>query len=70
MERNSVISSNISKIWYDFESSVLWVIFTNWWEYHYEAVPIEIFEGIMSAWSKWTFFADYVKDLYSYINVN
>lgn len=66
MERLPVKSSNLKSIGYDESSSLLEVEFKDASIYHYFAVPINIFRGLMSANSKGSYLQDHVKDRYTY----
>ncbi len=66
MYRRPVDSTLIRSIGYDLASSVLEVEFVGGHVYEYEDVPLSIYSELMAAESKGTYFNDFVKDLYSY----
>jgi hypothetical protein len=64
MERQLVSSSNLNSVGYETESAILEVSFRNGRTYQYYQVPVAVWQGLMSAYSKGRYFADYVKDRY------
>ncbi|MEU0000794.1 KTSC domain-containing protein [Streptomyces microflavus] len=68
MQRHPVISSNIKSIGYDHTSSILEVEFFSG-VYHYHSVPETVFSAFLSAASHGRYFAQVVKDRYSYTRV-
>lgn len=66
MYRRPVDSSLIRSIGYDLASSVMEVEFMNDHVYEYKDMPLSIYSELMAAESKGTYFNDFVKDLYSY----
>lgn len=69
MERQSVSSSSISAVGYDFDSSTLEIQFLNGGVYQYSGVPESTYKRLMSAASKGSFVADRIKDRYPYRRV-
>jgi hypothetical protein len=61
MRRVAVQSSNIASVGYDPTSSTLEIEFHNGGIYQYSNVPESIYNGIMSAASKGTYFDQYIK---------
>ena len=66
MLREPVSSSNIESIGYDLDSSILEISFLNSGIYQYYNVPEIIYDGIMSAGSKGSYFHQNVKGKYQY----
>lgn len=64
MERQLVSSSNLNSVGYDTESAILEVGFRNGRTYQYYQVPVAVWQGLMSAYSKGRYFADCIKDRY------
>lgn len=62
-----VHSSNVRAIGY--ESGTLVVAFHGGGKYAYLGVPESVYQSFMSAFSKGGFFADHIKDRYSYERV-
>ena len=70
MERTPVQSSSVSSVGYDRDSSTLEIEFLNGSVYQYFGVPESIFNGLMNAPSKGTFFDQFVKKAgYSYARI-
>ena len=65
MKRTTVRSSNIRSVGYDPESRTLEVEFHTGGVYRYSGVSETIFQGLMRAASKGSYFHDHVKDRYS-----
>jgi hypothetical protein len=61
MERLPVQSSNLVSVGYDPETLTLEIEFHNGGIYQYIGVPPEIYEGLISAGSKGTFFHQFIK---------
>lgn len=61
MNRQKVLSSNISSIGYEEESSVLEIEFVNGGLYQYFSVSKSLFLSLMSATSHGIFFDRYIK---------
>ncbi len=66
MLMQNVISSNIVGIGYDPETMRLAIRFRSGEVYTYMNVPHEVYDGIMSATSKGTYHAQYIKNVYPY----
>lgn len=64
MERQSVSSSNLHSVGYDQESAVLEIKFKEGGVYQYSGVPLDRYERLMSASSKGSYFASYIKNSY------
>jgi hypothetical protein len=60
MERTAVTSRNIVSIGYDPSSSTLEIEFKDA-TYQYYGVPADIYEGLLQAPSKGSFFAQYIR---------
>jgi hypothetical protein len=69
MDRQYVSSSNIRSIGYDPDSATLEVEFTSGGIYQYFNVPDYRYERLMSAYSKGSYFADNIRDVYQYRKV-
>lgn len=61
MNREPVQSTNLASVGYELESSTLEIEFHSGGIYQYFQVPSEIYEGIMNAGSKGSFFDLYIK---------
>lgn len=66
MERVSVSSSNIASVGYDKEEQTLEVEFNSGAVYQYFQVPVNVYEGLISASSVGKYFNANVRDVYSY----
>jgi hypothetical protein len=65
--RRPVESSLIRSVGYDLASSVLEVEFVEGGRvYEYYDVPLSIYSDLMAAESKGSYFNDYIRDMYSY----
>ncbi|MDZ7336742.1 MAG: KTSC domain-containing protein [candidate division KSB1 bacterium] len=70
MQRVPVQSSNLASVGYDPVSSILEIEFHNGGIYQYLGVPQEIYDGLMYAASKGSYFHHYIKEAgYSYAKV-
>ncbi len=69
MLRQLVSSSNLSAVGYDPGQAVLEIEFHNGGVYQYFDVPAEIYEGLMGAGSKGSYFHAYIRDQYAYRRV-
>ncbi|MDB2550540.1 KTSC domain-containing protein [Rickettsiales bacterium] len=67
MNRGSVISSNIESVGY--EDRTLEIAFVDGGIYQYLGVSISIYQGLMSASSKGSYFHHFIKDKYKTIRV-
>ena len=61
MNREPVRSSDLKSVGYDSSNSILEVEFHGGRIYHYFKVPLEIYDALMNATSKWTFLDQNVK---------
>jgi hypothetical protein len=64
MERTPVRSSNIRSVGYDLASRMLEVEFHSGGLYDYSGVPETIYQGLMRAASKGSYFQDHIKGRY------
>jgi len=64
VNRTPVRSSNIRSVGYDPETRILEVEFHTGGIYQYSGVPETIFQGLMRAVSKGSYFHDHIKDRY------
>ena len=64
MDRTPVRSSNIRSVGYDPASRKLEVEFHSRGVYQYSGVPETIYQGLMRAASKGSYFHDHIKDRY------
>jgi len=69
VERVRVQSSNIRSIGYDTESMVLEIEFHDGGVYQYSNVPQHVYEGLMLASSKGSYFHQRIKGRYRYRKV-
>jgi len=70
MERIPVSSSNLASVGYDPTSATLEIEFRSSGIYQYYGVPEDVYEGLMGAGSKGTFFDQSIKKAgYSYRKV-
>lgn len=69
MERVRVNSSNIKSVGYDPFRAFLEIEFHNSGVYLYSGVPERVYERLMAASSKGTYFNDHIKGVYSYRKV-
>lgn len=71
MDRIPVQSSNLASVGYDSSISMLEIEFNNGGIYQYYGVPQEIYEGLMNAGSKGTYFHQNIKMAgYSYTKIS
>ncbi len=68
MDRISISSSNIVSVGYDRSSRTLEIEFGNG-VYQYYEVPLQIYEGLISATSAGRYFHGNIKDKYDYSKV-
>lgn len=61
MERKSVSSSNLRSVGYDAETRTLEIEFHDGGVYQYSNVPESIYNGLMSAGSKGSYFDSHIK---------
>ncbi len=64
MNRTSVRSSNIRSVGYDQETRVLEIEFHDGGVYQYSNVPETLYQGLMQAVSKGSYFHNRIKDRY------
>jgi len=64
MDRTPVRSSNIRAVGYDLASRTLEVEFQSRGVYQYSSVPENVYQGLMRAASKGSYFHDHIKDRY------
>jgi KTSC domain len=69
MDRQPVRSSNICSVGYEPETHALEVEFRGGGVYQYSGVPETVYQGMMRAASKGSYFHDHVKDRYSFRQV-
>jgi len=65
----SVISSNLMAMGYDPATGELQIQFRNGRIYSYQSVPPEIYDGLINAPSKGTYFGYYVRRIYPYVRI-
>lgn len=66
MTRNSVQSSNLSSVGYDSENQILEIEFKKSGIYQYYKVPLNVYNGLMTASSHGEYFNDYIKNNFAY----
>ena len=70
MNRIPVQSTNLASVGYEQETSTIEIEFVNGGIYQYYGVPVDIYEGLMAAGSKGTFFHQNIRTAgYSYAKV-
>ncbi|HII3686446.1 KTSC domain-containing protein [Pasteurella multocida] len=69
MHHIPVRSSNVLSVAYDENLQILEVKFRSGGTYQYLNVPLSRYTGLMSAWSKGSYIADYIKPYYRYRRV-
>lgn len=70
VERKPVASDSLASVGHDARTSVLEIRFTNGSVYRYFAVPRSVFDRLMLAPSKGTFFVDQIKDVFAFQRVS
>jgi KTSC domain len=65
-----VKSTNITSVGYDKKSRVLRILFREGSMYDFEGVPPQLFNQLMAAESKGTFFQEFIKGQFSFTRVN
>lgn len=65
MDHTSVTSSNLASVGYDPDSETLEITFKSSGTYVYFGVPHSAYAGLMSAYSKGSYFAAHIRDYYS-----
>lgn len=67
MEMQAVSSSNLAAVGYDYDTATLRIEFLKSGCYDYFGVPTDVYEGLLAASSKGTYFDQYIKKArYSY----
>lgn len=66
MDRVQVSSTNLRSVGYDATAMLLEIEFLNGAIYEYSAVPLTVYEGLMAADSKGSFFHENVRSSYRY----
>jgi hypothetical protein len=66
MTRNSVQSSNLSSVGYDSENQILEIEFKKSGIYQYYKVPLNVYNGLMTASSHGEYFNAYIKNNFAY----
>jgi hypothetical protein len=61
IHRQAVHSANLKSVGYDAPTHTLAVEFHDGGLYHFQGVPLALYEGLMNAKSKGTYFAERVK---------
>lgn len=69
MDRQSVRSSNIKSIGYDLKSKTLEIEFHDGGVYQYFDVQESVFNSLMSASSRGSYFHKYIKDKYRWTKI-
>ena len=69
MERTPVQSSNLASVGYDTSTQTLEIEFNSGGIYQYYGVPQFVYESLMGAPSKGTYFAQNIRTPYSYAKV-
>lgn len=69
MERESVRSSNLRSVGYDWWSSTLEIQFQNGGIYRYSRVPYERYECLMKSGSKGSYFQNHIRRRFAYRQV-
>ncbi len=70
MEMQSVSSSNLAAVGYDYDSATLRIEFHKSGLYEYYGVSADVYEGLLGASSKGTYFDQFIKKAgYSYAKV-
>jgi len=64
MDRTPVSSSNVASIGYDEETQTLEIEFLSGGVYQYSGVPIDVYESLMAAGSKGSFFHKEIRNVY------
>lgn len=61
MEMQSVSSTDLAAVGYNFDTATLRVEFLKGGFYEYQGVPLDIYEGLMDAPSKGQYFNQFIK---------
>jgi hypothetical protein len=70
MKREVINSVHIKSIWYGRYSSKLEIEFSNWEIFQYKWVPSIIYDWIMSANCYFTYFENFIKNIYDFRKVD
>ena len=70
MLRQSVVSSEMLSVGYDPASGILEIEFKSGAVYKYFIVPKTIYDGLIGAESKGSFFAQSIRDKFAYLRVS
>lgn len=70
MDRLTVSSSDLASVGYDENSQILEIGFLDGSVYQYFDVPKNIYDGILNASSKGTYFHEYIRNVYAYTKLN
>ena len=66
MKRDNISAINMKSVWYGRYSSKLEIEFSNWEIFQYLNVPSETYESMMSHFCCFTYFENFIKNLYEY----
>ncbi len=69
MLREKVTSSNLSSIGYDLDYNILEIEFNSGGIYQYIGLPQNVFEELMGAVSKGSYFQKHIRDQYKSVKV-
>ncbi len=69
MIRQAVNSSNLKSVGHDPFTQVLEIEFHHGGIYQYKGVPQAVFDGLLGAGSKGTYFHSHIKDKYPYTRI-
>ena len=69
LERTAVRSREIAIVGYDAESLTLEIVFRRGGVYHYFTVPPELYQNLMTAPSRGTYFDQAIKSKFRYLKV-
>lgn len=64
MDRQAVVSSNIAAVGFDEDTGTLQVEFSSGTVYEYQGVPKDVYDGLMAAESKGSYFAKHIRGAY------
>jgi len=66
ISKKTMPSSVIRSYYYDAQHAVLRIVFVSGAIYDYEAVPESVYQAMKSAFSKGTYFNQYIKDKFKF----
>lgn len=69
MQRHPVSSTDLQSVGYDLSTHTLEIEFRGGGVYRYAGVPEHIYQGLMAAGSKGTYFHSHIKERYPYTRV-